>query len=179
MPFVHVQLAGFVNQPNKKVPPEVWARFRLAQEKILEFPNTGMATAMDIGMKDNIHPKNKQEVGRRLALCALNKTYGKANVVCEGPQFKSLKKKGSKAVVTFSNCDGGLKLNGDFGGFEGVLEDGSTVMLTGKIEGTDVVKLDLADHDIKRLRYAYANFPVCPLVNGSDLPALSFDQPVD
>jgi sialate O-acetylesterase len=179
MPFYHVQLAGFVNQPNTKVPPEVWARFRLAQEQILEMPNTGMATAMDIGMKDNIHPKNKQEVGRRLALCALNQTYGKTDVAFEGSRFQSLKKKGSKVTVTFSNVNGGLKLNGDFGGFKGVREDGSTVALSGKITGVDSVELDLDEPVINRLRYAYANYPVCPLVNGAGLPALSFDQPVN
>ena len=179
MPFYHVQLAGFINQHNTKMVPETWARFRLAQERILEESNTGMATAMDIGMKDNIHPKNKQEVGRRLALCALNQTYGKMDLVCEGPLFKSLKKKGSKVAVTFSNCEDGLKLNGDFGGFTGLLEDGTSVDLTGKITGADRVEIDLADHDIKRLRYAYANFPVCPLVNGAGLPALSFDQLVN
>jgi len=174
MPFYHVQLAGY-----EKPQPEVWARFRLAQEKALELPNTGMATAMDVGMKDNIHPVNKQDVGLRLALCALNKTYGKSDVVGEGPRFKSLRKNGSKIEVTFSGCDGGLKLNGRFGGFAGVLANGTTEILDGKIAGNDTVEIDLAGQDIKRLRYAYANYPVCPLFNGANLPALSFDQPVE
>jgi len=178
MPFYQVQLAGFINQHNTAMVPETWARFRLAQERILEEPNTGMATAMDIGEADNIHPKNKQELGRRLALCALNQTYGQTDRVCEGPRFKSLKKRESKITVTFSNCDGGLKLKDDLGGFTGVLEDGTTVELTGKIKGADTVEIDWTGQEIKRLRYAYANFPVCPLVNGAGLPALSFDQSV-
>ncbi len=178
MPFYHVQLAGFLNQPNTNVPPEVWARFRLAQERILEAPNTGMATAMDIGMKDNIHPRNKQEVGRRLALCALNNTYGKTDLVCEGPRFESLKKHGTNVTLKFSNCDGGLKSKGPVAGFSGLLEDGTTVELTGKIVEDDSVEIELNGYRIKRLRYAYANFPVCSLVNGANLPALSFDRPV-
>ncbi|MDT8391384.1 MAG: sialate O-acetylesterase [Lentisphaeria bacterium] len=182
MPFYHVQLAGFANQTKPRpthVPPDLWARFRLAQAKILEQPHTGMATAMDIGMKENIHPKNKQEVGRRLALCALNKTYDKTDVVCEGPMFQSLQRQGSTLVVSFSKCHGGLKLKGDFGGFTGVLEDGTTVAVAGKITGPDTVELNLDNHPIQRLRYAYANYPDCPLVNGAGLPALSFDQPVN
>jgi sialate O-acetylesterase len=179
LPFYHVQLAGFINQPNTKVPPETWARFRLAQEKILELPNTGMATAMDIGMKDNIHPKNKQEVGRRLALCALNKTYGKTDVVCEGPRVRSVMKNGTKIAVTFSSCDGGLQLNRESGGFTGLLEDGTSVELTGKISGAESLEIDPTGNKIERLRCAYANYPACPLVNGAGLPALPFDRPVN
>ncbi|QHI68483.1 sulfatase-like hydrolase/transferase [Tichowtungia aerotolerans] len=182
MPFYHVQLAGFENQLKPKptnVPPEVWARFRLAQEEILQFPHTAMATAMDIGMKENIHPKNKQEVGRRLALCALNKTYGKTDVICEGPRVKVLKKKGAKVAVTFFNCGDGLKLNGDFGGFSGLLEDGTSIALSGRITGADTVAIDLAGQAVTHLRYAYANYPDCPLVNGAGLPAFPFEQPVN
>ena len=84
MPFYFVQLAGFENQHNTNIPPEIWAKFMLAHERCLQHPIIGMVTAIDIGDKTNIHPKNKQEVGRRLALCALNKTYKKDNV-CEGP----------------------------------------------------------------------------------------------
>lgn len=181
LPFYHVQLAGFVNQPpprETKTPPLQWAKFRLAQDELLKFPNTGMVTAMDIGMEEDIHPKNKQDVGRRLALCALNRTYGKTDVVCEGPRFKSLKQRGPTLQVTFSNCDGGLKLNGDFGGFSGVLTDGTTVELSGSISGANTVTLNLDGQEIRLLRYAYANYPVCPLVNGAGLPAFPFEQPV-
>ena len=172
MPFYHVQLAGW-DHPKIK-----WAKFRLAQEATLQIPNTGMVTAMDIGERDDIHPKNKQEVGRRLALCALNQTYGKTDVVWRGPQFASLRKEGSSLVVTFSHCKGGLKLRGEFGGFEGVLADGSVVPLSGKISGLDTVTLDVGGQAIQQLRYAYANYPLCPLYNGAGFPALSFEQPV-
>jgi sialate O-acetylesterase len=89
MPLYFVQLAGFENQ----LPPETWAKFRLGQEQCMKYPNTGMAAALDIGMKDNIHPKNKQEVGRRLALNALNQTYGKTDVAYRGPQLKFIYQK--------------------------------------------------------------------------------------
>ncbi len=172
MPFYHVQLAGWEHPKIK------WAKFRLAQEATLQIPNTGMVTAMDLGERDDIHPKNKQEVGRRLALCALNQTYDKTDVVCRGPQFTSLRKEGSSLVVTFSHCEGGLKLRGEFGGFEGVLADGSVVPLSGKISGLDTVTLDVGGQAIQQLRYAYANYPLCPLYNAAGLPALSFEQPV-
>ena len=172
MPFYHVQLAGW-DHPKIK-----WAKFRLAQEQTLKIPNTGMVTAMDLGERDDIHPKNKQEVGRRLALCALNQTYGKTDVVCRGPQFASLRKEGSSLVVTFSQCAGGLELRGEFAGFEGVLADGSLVPLSGKISGANTVTLDLDGQPIRQLRYAYANYPDCPLYNTAGLPALSFEQPV-
>jgi len=180
MPFYFVQLAGFENQHNTNIPSETWAKFRLGQERCLKHPNTGMAAAMDIGMKDNIHPKNKQEVGRRLALNALNQTYGKTDVVYQGPQLKFIKKKGKTLVLTFDHCEGGLK-NKDKGkiikGFSAVLTNGEIIAIEGKIKSKNTI--EIKGSTIKRLRYAYANYPVCPLYNSEGLPALPFDQLVE
>ncbi|HEC42449.1 MAG TPA: hypothetical protein ENI20_06440, partial [Bacteroides sp.] len=179
MPFYFVQLAGFVNQPNTNVPPETWAKFRIAQEQCLKHPNTGMATAMDIGMKENIHPKNKQEVGRRLALCALKQTYGKKEIVCNGPQLKSIEKRGRTLLLTFDHWEGRLK-NREEGnyvqGFSAVLRNGDRIDLEGKITSGNTVEIKASD--IQRLRYAFANYPVCSLYNGEGLPALPFDRNV-
>lgn len=179
MPFYFVQLAGFENQRNTNILVETWAKFRLGQEQCLKHTNTGMATAMDIGMRDNIHPKNKQEVGRRLALCALNQTYGKTEVVCNGPQLKSIEKKGKILLLTFEHCEGELK-NKDKGkvikGFSAVLENGDLMSVEGKIKSTNTIEIKASK--VQRLRYAYANYPVCPLYNGAGLPALPFDMEV-
>jgi sialate O-acetylesterase len=180
MPFYFVQLAGFENQHNTNVPPEIWAKFRLGQEQCLKHPNTGMATAIDIGVKDNIHPKNKQEVGRRLALNALNQTYGETDVVFKGPQLKSIEKKDKSLLLRFDHCEDGLK-NNDKGkyvkGFSAVLTNGEIIDVEGKIKSNNTI--EIKGSTIKRLRYAYANYPVCPLYNGAGLPALPFDKLVE
>jgi len=179
MPFYFVQLAGFEGLKNYHIDPDSWAAFRLGQEKCLEHPNTGMATAMDIGMKNDIHPKNKQEVGRRLALCALNQTYGKTDVVCNGPQLQSIEAKNKSIVLTFSHCHGGLQNKGEgknVKGFSAILNNGDIVELEGKIKSQNTIEIKASD--VQRLRYAYANFPNCPLYNGEGLPALSFDEKI-
>lgn len=179
MPFYFVQLAGFENQHNTSVPPEIWAKFRLAQEECMKYPNTGMATAMDIGMEKNIHPKNKQEIGKRLAFCALNQTYGKTGVVFRGPQLRSIEKKGRTLILTFDHCDGGLRNKDNsknIKGFSAVSVKGEVITLEGKIRSANTVEIKA--RDLERLRYAYANYPHCSLYNGAGLPALSFDREV-
>ena len=179
MPYYFVQLAGFENQPNTKVLPETWAKFRLGQEQCLKHPFTGMITAMDIGEKKNIHPKNKQEVGRRFALSALHQTYGKTEVVYQGPTIKTIDQKGKKLLLTFEHCEGGLKNNKKkklVSGFSAVLNNGKVVALEGEIKSSNTIEIKVSE--VKRLRYAYANYPDCPLYNGKGLPALSFDKEI-
>jgi sialate O-acetylesterase len=97
-PFYLVQLAPF-NYGND---PGLTSEIREVQEKTTKvLHNTGMACTMDIGDPADIHPLNKQEVGRRLALQALNKTYGKSDVICSGPTYTSMKVDGDTAVVEF------------------------------------------------------------------------------
>ena len=92
-PFLFVQLANFM--ATKEEPGDsTWAELREAQLMTLELPNTGMAVIIDIGDAKDIHPKNKQDVGKRLALWALANTYGK-DVVYSGPLYKSMAKKGN------------------------------------------------------------------------------------
>ncbi len=105
-PFYFVQIAPY-RYGGALTPfdlPELWE----AQEAAQAIPNTGMAGTMDIGNVRNIHPKNKQEVGRRLALWALAETYGRAGLVHRCPSFKSLSVEGGKARVLFEHCGGGL-----------------------------------------------------------------------
>jgi len=180
MPFYFVQLAGFENQYNTNFAPGVWAKFRIVQEQCLKYPYTGMVSAMDIGQKDNIHPKNKQELGRRLALFALNNTYGEKNIVCKGPVVKFIKQKGNRIIVTFLNSEGGLRNKSNtklVSGFSVLLLNGEVNDVKGKIISENSVEIKA--HNVLRLRYAYDNFPVCTLYNKEGLPALSFDRIVE
>ncbi len=105
-PFYFVQIApyryGGAHTPYDL--PELWE----AQEAAQAIPNTGMAGTMDIGNVRNIHPKNKQEAGRRLALWALARTYGRPGLVYRCPSFDSMTVEGNKARVLFDHCGGGL-----------------------------------------------------------------------
>ena len=103
-------------------------------------PNTGMAVTIDIGDANDIHPKNKQDVGKRLALWALANTYGK-DVVYSGPLYKSMAKKGDKIVLHFDHVGGGLVANGGepLKGFAIAGADKKFVWADAKIDGDTVV----------------------------------------
>jgi len=116
-PFIWVQLANFAD-PVEQPAESAWAELREAQTMTLKLPNTGMASAIDIGDAKDIHPKNKQEVGRRLALNALNITYGKA-IVNAGPTFNGVNIKGSNVTVSFNNTGSGLKVINKYGYING------------------------------------------------------------
>lgn len=99
MPFYFVQLAGF-QAPVPVQPESKWAELREAQTAACELPNTGMATAIDLGNPTDIHPKNKQEVARRLSLLALGRDYGK-DVVYKAPEVSDITVRGNEIVLTF------------------------------------------------------------------------------
>ncbi len=103
-PFYYVQLAPYRYGPATQALPLQWE----AQTAALSIPNTGMACTVDIGDPNNIHPKNKQAVGQRLALLALAKTYGQDKLVCSGPMYKSVEFKDGKAILTFDGVGSGL-----------------------------------------------------------------------
>ena len=100
-PFYYVQIAPFDYKANYKIGPMYAPELRESQLLAMSFPNTGMAVTMDIGDLNDIHPKNKQEVGRRLALWALAKTYGKTDIVYSGPIYKSMQIEGDKIRLQF------------------------------------------------------------------------------
>ena len=106
-PFYWVQLANFTN--DKKTPQggDGYARIRDADRKALDIPNSGMAVIIDIGETSDIHPKNKQDVGKRLAQWALAKTYG-FDVVPSGPLFEKMAVENGKARIHFSHIGKGL-----------------------------------------------------------------------
>jgi len=111
-PFYYVQIAPYYYSKRKvkiKHSLELLPKFCEQQTKCLSIPNTGQVVVTDlVDDLTNIHPSYKWEVGRRLSLLALNKTYGKTDLVCSGPQFKSMKVKGKTLVLTFDNVGSGL-----------------------------------------------------------------------
>ncbi|QTE40021.1 sialate O-acetylesterase [Mucilaginibacter gossypii] len=173
-PFYFVQLANWQKRDTEPV-PSGWAELREAQTQTLELPNTGMAVAIDLGEADNIHPKNKQEVGRRLALVALDKTYHKKQPY-SGPMYKSQKIDGDKIELSFNYTDGGLKAQGgdNMQGFAIAGEDMKFHWATAVIKGNRVIVSSPDVTNPVAVRYAWANNPVSTLYNGVGLPASPF-----
>jgi sialate O-acetylesterase len=166
-PFYFVQLASFVGNAG-------WPGLREAQTMTLELPNTGMAVTLDIGDTRDIHPKNKQEVGRRLALWALRDVY-RQKVVPSGPLYSGMATNGSKIMVSFEYGEG-LRTSdgGELTGFEVAGADGNFVPATARIVG-DRVEVSSPQVPVPmQVRYAWASDPKCNLVNGAGLPASPF-----
>lgn len=112
-PFCWVQLANFM-AADEQPAESAWAELREAQTMALELPNTGQALAIDIGEAGDIHPRNKQDVGKRLELNALKIAYGK-DVVNSGPMFESMEVKGDKAYIHFKEIGSGLLAKDKYG----------------------------------------------------------------
>jgi sialate O-acetylesterase len=117
MPFYFVQLATF-NNPGNSNEGCGWAELREAQAMTLSLPYTGMCVTTDIGNPNDIHPVNKQDVGKRLAAIALNNLYGK-NRICNGPSFKSMEIKGNEIILSFNNVGSGLVTTDKYGYIKG------------------------------------------------------------
>jgi len=172
-PFYYVQLANF--QPIKDAPGESeWAELREAQTLTLHEPQTGMAVIIDIGEAKDIHPRNKVDVGHRLALWALANTYGE-KIEYSGPLFQSFSIEGDKLRVKFRHA-AGLKTSdgGAPKGFAIAGEDHKFVWADARIEGDEVV---LSSKEVTKpiaVRYAWADNPVCNLYNTIGLPASPF-----
>lgn len=176
LPFAWVQL------PNVGREGDDWMLVREAMLKTLRLPRTGMAITVDIGETANIHPKNKQEVGRRLSLWALGEVYGQKVAATSGPLPAGHEVQGSEFVVAFTHADGGLQgKEGELKGFVIAGEDRQWKPAVARIEGLKVV---VSSPDVKKplaVRYAWAVDPVCNLFNRAGLPASPFrtdDWPV-
>jgi sialate O-acetylesterase len=179
-PFFIVQLANFTPVVDTPI-QEGWADLREAQLLTSEnLPKTGIAVAIDIGDAGDIHPKNKQEVGRRLGLSADAIAYG-SKVEYSGPLYKSMKVEGDKIRLTFAHLGGGLatKDGGPLKGFAIAGADKHFEFADAKIEGDTIVVSSAKVPNPTAVRYAWANNPVCNLVNKAGLPASSFRTDVD
>lgn len=172
-PFYFVQLANFMDTVPEPAESE-WAELREAQTMTLSLKNTGMAVIIDIGEAKDIHPRNKQDVGKRLELNALAKVYDR-DVVFSGPMYKSMAVKGNAIRIKFAHADGGLVAkDGALKGFAIAGDDKKFVWADAKIEGSEVVVSSDKVAKPAAVRYAWANNPVCNLYNGSGLPASPF-----
>jgi sialate O-acetylesterase len=172
-PFLFVQLANFrFTQPEPG--DSDWAELREAQTMTLQIPDTGMAVIIDIGDARDIHPKNKQDVGKRLALWALANTYGQ-DIVYSGPLYRSMEKAGGKIILHFDHVDGGLiARDGELKGFAIAGTDRKFVWADARIEGDTVVVSSENAPEPAAVRYAWADNPVCNLYNQAGLPASPF-----
>lgn len=177
LPFLWVQLANYL-KPAEQPRESDWAELREAQAMALKLPYTGMASAIDIGEAEDIHPGNKQDVGKRLALNALKIAYNH-DVVCSGPTYKSMRIEGQKVYISFDNIPNGWKVNNKYGYVNGfsvagddkkfywakaeVLSDNTIVLYSGKVL-----------HPVA-VRYAWSNNPGdLNLYNKENLPANPF-----
>jgi sialate O-acetylesterase len=166
-PFAWVQLPNYTRGDG-------WCQVREAELKTLALPKTGMAITLDIGMPNNIHPTNKQGVGKRLAMWALGSVYGK-DVATSGPLPAGHEIKDSTVIVKFTHTDGGLVAkDGALKGFVLAGEDKQWHDAQAKIEGDEVI-VTCADvpHPVA-CRYAWKDNPDCNLYNGAGLPATQF-----
>jgi sialate O-acetylesterase len=173
-PFLFVQLANFMD-PKEEPGDSSWAELREAQLMTLDLSNTGMAVIIDIGDTKDIHPKNKQDVGKRLALWALANTYSK-DVVYSGPLYTSMTKKGKTIVLSFDHLGGGLVAKGGepLKGFALAGADKKFVWADAKIEADKIIVSSDKVADPVAVRYAWADNPVCNLYNKAGLPASPF-----
>ena len=174
-PFILVQLANF-HAVQDEPGDSTWAELREAQLMTRRHePNTGMAVIIDVGEADDIHPKDKQTVGKRLALWALANTYGQ-KIEYSGPVLESAEHRADSIVLTFSHADGGLVAKGgkELKGFTIAGKDKKFVRADAKIQGNKVI---VSQKDVKNpesVRYGWADNPVCNLYNKADLPASPF-----
>ncbi len=175
-PFYWVQLANFMAKDKTPVDSE-WAELREAQTRTLALPNTGQAIITDIGEADDIHPRNKQDVGLRLALIALNKDYGKRDVIYLGPTYKSMSINGDKVTITYDNIGSGLMVNNKYGYIEGFTIAGADkkfVWAKAYLDGNRIVVYSPSVKSPVAVRYSWANNPDVNLFNVEGLPAVPF-----
>lgn len=166
LPFYWVQIANFRVETD-------WPRLREAQSKALALPFTGQAVAIDIGDPDDIHPKNKQEVGCRLALIALDHLYG-GKEEFSGPVVKAVRREGRAIEITFDHAVGLLARSGRVRGLEIAGEDRKFLPADGKITGEKLIVSAEGVAAPVAVRYAWRSAPEVDLFNGAGLPASPF-----
>jgi sialate O-acetylesterase len=172
-PFYFVQLANWKARPEDSIDSE-WAELREAQTLTLKAPNTGMAVTIDIGNPDDIHPRNKLDVGLRLARWALADTYGLKEEKA-GPLFDSYKVEGDKVRVRLTHA-GGLKTRDGAppAGFYVAGADRKFVPAEARVEKGEVVVWSKDVPAPVAVRYAWADNPAANLYNSDGLPASPF-----
>ena len=179
LPFYFVQLANYLQRKDLQ-PQSGWAALRDAQRKAQKLDGVGMMVNIDIGMANDIHPKNKQEVGRRLALLALNRTYGREEA-CSAPEYLQMNVSEGKALLSFLPGFGNDMLagNSDIKGFTVAGPDHQWHVAKAHTEGNGqfiwrvVVECPEVPHPVA-VRYAWADNPECNFKTVSGLPVGPF-----
>ncbi len=176
-PFYFVQLATYSAAGGDTKKGSTWAELREAQAMTLSLPNTGMAVTTDIGEVNDIHPRNKQDVGKRLAAIALHQLYQKDNVY-SGPVYQSMKTNGNKITLTFTQTGGGLVAKDKYSylkGFEIAGSDKKFYFAKALIEGDHVVVFADSVLNPVAVRYGWAdNAEEDNLFNKEGFPAGPF-----
>jgi sialate O-acetylesterase len=171
-PFYYVQIAPFFYNNGK---PTSAAELRYAQLLTLKENNVGMVVTTDIGNVENIHPSNKQDVGKRLALWALNKTYGDSNIIYSGPMVENIKFEKNKAIISFTNTAEGLETDGEklhsfeIAGSDSVFYEANAII--------DKNKVIVSYRKVKKpefVRFGWKNDAEPNLFNSMGLPASPF-----
>jgi sialate O-acetylesterase len=174
-PFLIVQLAGFM-PPRPTPQPSPWAALRAAQAAVArEVPGCGLASAIDIGEAGDIHPKNKQEVGRRLALTALAQVYGR-KVEASGPVLRSATVEGGRIRLAFDHADGLTAAGGTPTGFALAGTDRRWVWAEAVIDGGEVEVTSPQVTAPVAVRYAWSDDGTGNLRNSAGLPMLPFSH---
>jgi sialate O-acetylesterase len=174
-PFLYVQLASFMEAKNE--PSESnWAELREAQLKTLSVPNTAMIVTTDIGEAADVHPLNKEDVGKRLALAAQKVAYGDEKVIYSGPIYRSMNTDGNKIILTFTNTGSGLIAKGDELKYFSIAgADKKFLWAKAEIEKNKVVVWNDQVPNPVAVRYAWADNPEgANLYNREGLPASPF-----
>jgi sialate O-acetylesterase len=178
-PFYYVQLApySYTFKDSGMTEPYRMPIIREAQRKALDIPNTGMVVTTDIGNLFNIHPVNKQEVGRRLSLWALANTYGKNDIVYSGPLYKSMQIKDNRIYIQFDYADNGLKSKDDkiLNWFEIAGTDKKFVCAQARIRRNEVEVWSAEIDDPVAVRFGWHENANPNLVNKEGLPASPFN----
>ncbi|MFZ5495463.1 MAG: sialate O-acetylesterase [Verrucomicrobiota bacterium] len=168
-PFAWVQL------PNIAITGREWPLIREGMLQTLRLPNTGMTVNIDIGDPKEIHPANKQEIGRRLSLWALAEVYRHSEIEWSGPLFAGYEKRGREIVISFTHAAGGLVArDGALCGFVIATADRLWLPAIARLEGDKVVVSHPDIADPIAVRYAWENNPPCSLFNTAGLPASPF-----
>ncbi|SFV02182.1 sialate O-acetylesterase [Pontibacter akesuensis] len=169
-PFYYAQIAPF-----KYGRPLEGVLLRDAQRKALSVPGTGMVVTSDIGNINDIHPRNKQDVGKRFANLALNKTYGRKNLPFSGPLYREMKTEGSKVRLYFDHAENGLVMKGkQLTHFEIAGEDQQFVPAKARVDGKTLVVSAPGVKKPVAVRFAWSNTAEPNLFNKEGLPASSF-----
>jgi sialate O-acetylesterase len=173
-PFYVVSLPAFMRHRDQPGDAS-WAELREAQALTArKVANSALAVTIDTGDADDIHPKDKQPVGERLALCALAQHYGR-KIPFEGPTFKSMERIPGALKLYFEHAEGGLVVKGDKPGeFSVAGEDRKWHWAEAKIDGDAVVVSSTQVPDPKAARYAWQGNPTATLFNQAGLPAVPF-----